>query len=142
RHNRVVQYGTFNANPISAAAGIATLQEIKKNEGEMCRRAEAFTDSLRAGLNTLFRLHGVPWAAYGFGSVFHLLTSDAEAGTALRDGKVEAADVEVKILKQKSAIDGVLRRALLLQGIDLPQGRQAWSSAAHAPLEMRETMEA
>lgn len=142
RHHRVAQYGTFNANPVSAAAGIATLQEIQRNDGDVCRRAEAFADSLRNSLNTLFRLHDVPWAAYGFGSVFHLLTSDAEAGTALRDGTVAAADVAVKTLKQKSAIDGVLRRALLLQGIDLPQGRQAWNSAAHAPLEMRETTEA
>ena len=142
RYNRVTHYGTFNANPVSAAAGIATLMEIKRNDGDVCRRAEAFTDSLRNGLNTLFRLQNVPWAAYGFGSVFHLLTSDAEVGAALRDGKVDAADVEVKVLKQKSAIDGVLRRALLLQGIDLPQGRQAWSSAAHSPIEMRETTEA
>ena len=36
----------------------------------------------------------------------------------------------------------VLRRALLLQGVDLPPGRQAWTSAAHMPLEGRETIEA
>ena len=34
----------------------------------------------------------------------------------------------------------MLRQALLLH-IDLPQGRQAWTSAAHTLLEIRETME-
>jgi glutamate-1-semialdehyde 2,1-aminomutase len=142
RFNRVVQYGTFNGNPVSAAAGIATLQAIKRSDGEVCRRAERFTDNLRTGLNTLFRLHNVPWAAYGFGSIFHLLTSDPETGTLLRDKKIEATNVDPLILKRKSSIDGVLRRALLLQGVDLPQGRQAWTSAVHMPLEGRETVEA
>lgn len=140
RMTRVTQYGTFNANPVSAAAGIAALREIKS--GENCNRAEAFAESLRNSLNSLFRLQNVPWAAYGYDSVFHLLTSNAEAATAMRDKKMEAYDVDPKILKQKSPIDGVFRRALLLQGIDLPQGRQSWTSAAHTPLEVRRTMEA
>ena len=142
RTHRVTHYGTFNGNPLSSAAGIATINAVKEADGASCKRAEAFTEALRNGLNSLFRVQNAPWGVYNNGSVFHILTSDAEMGTAIRDRKIDAADVEPRILKQKGALDGVLRRALQLHGVDLPPGRQAWSSAVHSPLEMRETMEA
>ena len=142
RMNRVTHYGTFNGNPVSAAAGIATIQLVREMDGATCKKAEAFTESLRNGLNSLFRVQNAPWAVYSNGSVFHLLTSDPETAIALRDRKMEACDADPKILKQKSAIDGILRRALQLHGVDVPPGRQAWTSGCHTPLEMRETMEA
>lgn len=142
RVNRVTHYGTFNGNPVSAAAGIATIKAVKEDNGEVCKHAEAFTESLRNALNTLFRVQNTPWAVYSSGSVFHILTSDRETGIALRDRTLEAADADPRVLKQKGPLDGILRRALLLQGVDIPQGRQAWTSAVHTPLEIRETMEA
>src|SRR4051812_44141257 len=44
--------GTFNANPLSAAAGVATLQIVAG--GEPCRQASALGRSLRQRLNALF----------------------------------------------------------------------------------------
>src|SRR6185437_8547271 len=52
--------GTFNANPLSAAAGIAALQTLA--DGDLCRRANAVTARLRRELNTLFEERGIPWA--------------------------------------------------------------------------------
>ncbi|MCY3020456.1 MAG: aminotransferase class III-fold pyridoxal phosphate-dependent enzyme [Planctomycetota bacterium] len=140
RMTRVAQYGTFNANPLSAAAGTAMLGLVRN--GEAGRKAEAYADNLRAGLNTLFREEGLPWGAYGVSSVFHIVTSDPKAGEQLRDGTVDAADVEPRILKQKGPLDGLLRRALQLEGVDLPPGRQAWVSAAHGEEELRDTLAA
>jgi hypothetical protein len=37
-------------------------------------------------------------------------------------------------------LDGLLRRALMLEGVDLPPGRQAWISAAHGDTELSETL--
>ena len=142
RNNRVTHYGTFNGNPVSAAAGIATIMKVRELDGASCKRAEAFTESLRNGLNSLFRVQNAPWAVYSNSSVFHILTSDPETAIALRDRKLDAAAADPRILKQKGPLDGLLRRALLLHGIDIPPGRQAWSSAVHTQLEMRETMEA
>jgi glutamate-1-semialdehyde 2,1-aminomutase len=140
RSRRVTQYGTFNASPVCAAAGTATLRHIE--DGEVCRKAEAFATKLRSGLNQIFREEGVPWGAYGISSIFHILTSDPANGVALRDGKIDAADVDPVILKQKGMLDGLLRRALLLEGIDLPPGRQAWVSAVHNGGELTATVEA
>ncbi len=140
RARRVAQYGTFNASPVCAAAGIATLSLIQ--DGVACKRAESFATKLRAGLNTLFESEKLPWGAYGFSSIFHILTSDAAAGQAIRDGSLDAADADPVTLKQKGAVDALLRRALQLEGIDLPPGRQAWASAVHGSNELGETLEA
>jgi len=138
RVKRVAQYGTFNASPVCAAAGAATLALIE--DGNACNKAEAYATKLRSSLNTLFRREGLAWAAYGVSSVFHILTSDPCTGQPLRDGKIEAADIDPVILKQKGALDGLLRRALMLEGVDLPPGRQAWISAAHGETELSETL--
>ena len=63
--------GTFNANPLSAAAGVAALQEVAS--GEPCRRANASAKELRQRLNTLFEERGVRWVAYGDFSALRLL---------------------------------------------------------------------
>src|SRR5579885_2003049 len=55
--------GTFNANPLSAAAGIATLEIVA--DGEPNRRANATAQQLRQRLNALFAERGRDWAAYG-----------------------------------------------------------------------------
>jgi glutamate-1-semialdehyde 2,1-aminomutase len=140
RLRRVQHYGTFNASPVSAAAGIATLRQVEN--GDVCKKADTYAAKLRLSLNDLFRSENLPWGAYGFSSVFHILTSDAEHGEGLRDGNIDAADVDPLILKRKGALDGLLRRALQLEGVDLPPGRQAWVSAAHGVAELRDTTDA
>ncbi|MFH0939005.1 MAG: aminotransferase class III-fold pyridoxal phosphate-dependent enzyme [Planctomycetota bacterium] len=140
RLHRVAQYGTFNAAPVSAAAGVTTLRLVQ--DGTACQKAERAAIQLRNDLNTLFRREGLPWAAYGISSVFHILTSDPATGSTLRDGKLDAADIAPTILKQKGPLDNLLRRALLLEGVDLPPGRQAWVSVAHRNEEIAETVDA
>ncbi len=140
RFRRVVQFGTFNANPLSAAAGRVALGLVAN--GEACKRAESYAVQLRQRLNDLFRGVNVPWGAYGFSSVFHILTSDPVFGQPLRDGHIEAAEIPPMTLKQKGPIDAVLRRALQIEGVDLPPGRQAWISCVHGPAELDETIAA
>jgi glutamate-1-semialdehyde 2,1-aminomutase len=51
--------GTFNANPLSAAAGAVTLRLVAN--GEPCRRANETGRRLRQCLNDLFARRDVPW---------------------------------------------------------------------------------
>src|SRR5207237_9608573 len=55
--------GTFNANPLSAAAGVATLELVAT--GEPCRKANETARLLRQRLNAMFAERGADWAAYG-----------------------------------------------------------------------------
>src|SRR5262249_58894959 len=72
--------GTFNANPLSAAAGVAALAEVAT--GEPCRRANDAARRLRRGWNEVFTRKGVSWIAYGDFSGFRLLHDyDGPRGT-------------------------------------------------------------
>ncbi len=67
---KVDHFGTFNANPVSAAAGIAALDQIA--DGAMCERASDTAAALRDGINRVVSEAGVSWAAYGTHSSFHI----------------------------------------------------------------------
>src|SRR5262249_31050530 len=64
--------GTFNANPLSAAAGVATLRQGAT--GDPSRKANAMGKLLRQRLNDLFARRGAAWVAYGEFSGFKLLS--------------------------------------------------------------------
>ena len=70
---KVRHQGTFNANPVSAAAGVAALEIIKT--GEPGARADATAETVRAELNRVLTEENVPWAIYGEFSVFHIFTN-------------------------------------------------------------------
>ena len=62
--------GTFNANPVSAAAGIAALKIIEQTDA--CEKANNSAAILRQNFNNILEKHNVPWAAYGTFSGVHL----------------------------------------------------------------------
>jgi glutamate-1-semialdehyde 2,1-aminomutase len=69
-HGRVAHQGTFNANPLSAAAGIAMLETI--SDGKPQAHAEEMAKRLCRGANRIMRKLGVKGCAYTFSSMFHM----------------------------------------------------------------------
>ena len=66
----VPHQGTYNAGPVSACAGIATLKVIAStNAIETANRTAA---ALRDGMNAAIRRAGANWCAYGTFSGFHI----------------------------------------------------------------------
>ena len=63
--------GTYNANPLSAAAGAAALEIV--STGEPCRTANEAARKLRSGLNALFLQKSVDWVSYGQFSAIKIL---------------------------------------------------------------------
>ncbi len=70
---KISHQGTFNANPLSAAAGVAALEIVGTTDA--CARANRYADSLRRQINEVFEEEHVPWAAYGTFSNFHIFTN-------------------------------------------------------------------
>ena len=66
--------GTYNANPLSAAAGIACLALVAT--GEPNRVADARAEELRAGLRQLLARRGQPSWVNGESSVFHVVLAE------------------------------------------------------------------
>ena|SRR6266511_1338029 len=134
RHN-----GTYNANPLSAAAGVATLELVAT--GEPGARAAALGRWLIDGLNGVLREHELAgWAAYGDGSIFHLL-----AGSCVEFAPGELApdvpDAELKSGGDQRLL-GLLRLGLNNHGVDLMRGRSGFLSAAHGAADVDATVAA
>jgi glutamate-1-semialdehyde 2,1-aminomutase len=132
--------GTFNGNPLSAAAGVATLQIVAT--GEPCRQANAMGRLLRQELNALFARRGADWVAYGEFSGFRLLPGYQGP----RPGKV---DDFIPYGGALDRLDGpkdrrlvqAFRRGMLLHGVDLP-GLSGMTTAAHMPADVEQTVAA
>jgi glutamate-1-semialdehyde 2,1-aminomutase len=84
---RIYHPGTFNANPLSAAAGIATLRLVAN--GEPTAKAQLHAAVLREALRGELARAGAAGEVYGEASAFHIALGDrravrAGAGSALR----------------------------------------------------------
>jgi glutamate-1-semialdehyde 2,1-aminomutase len=131
--------GTFNANPLSAAAGVAALQAVAT--GEPCRRANEAARQLRAGLNELFGRRGLDWMAYGEFSGFRLLPG--HRGPRPQDDTFTPYDGDFRRLDAGPAprLRTAFRQALLLCGVDWP-GLSGMTTAAHTAADVAETVAA
>ena len=70
RHGRVTHFGTFNASPTSAAAGIALLKKVAT--GGASQRADAMAAKLRAAWSDVLERKGIAGFVYGPSSTFHV----------------------------------------------------------------------
>lgn len=136
---KIQHQGTFNANPVSAAAGAATLHLVATTDA--CDRANAYGEALRHDLNRLFAEEKVGWAAYGTFSGFHIFTNPK--GRRLDPASFDASTVPYDELKGFSPeLVRKLRLALLVNGVDIPNRPGGIISASHGDRERVETIEA
>jgi len=131
--------GTYNANPVSAAAGIAALKIIRT--GEDTKIANERAAELRAGMNAVLRRRGIPGVCYGqFSDVnINLFPDIAERGEEL----AELAQFPLDRLRKGAPgpIPDDFRLAMLVNGVDLPQLR-GMTSSAHTPEDLGRIVEA
>ena len=109
--------GTFNANPLSAAAGVATLEQVAT--GAPCRRATEAARLLRRGLNRMFAERGLDWVAYGAFSVFHLLPGYSGPRPSSDDFVPYGGSLEKLDGPRGPRLRHAFRRGLLLHGVDM-----------------------
>ena len=122
---RVPQGGTYNAAPVSAAAGIATLEAIAT--GKINERADAMADRLKDGLNDSFMRKEIAGHAHGISSIIHInIGLSCNCDQTLCTMPYE--DIYRTMTPDK--ITG-MRRAMLVNGVDMMGGRAFLVSSAH-----------
>ena len=137
RYRKIAHPGTFNANPVSAAAGVAALNIV--STGSPQAAAAQLGSALRRGMNGVMDRRGVSGCVYGELSMFHIYmgpcsqewgcdhtmcTNDPSALKAARSGpKAEA-----------------LRRFMLANGADI-QGAGGMLSSAHTMEDVEQAVE-
>jgi glutamate-1-semialdehyde 2,1-aminomutase len=124
RRRRVAHAGTFNANPLSAAAGVATLEMI--GDASLQARANKLGDTLRQGLSEVLRRAGAPGEVYGEASIYHV-SFDGKPGLAGPDKP------------KKGALYHLLRCALLNNGVDCSPNH-GWISSVHTDEDVARTV--
>jgi len=80
--------GSYNANPVSLAAGLATLELL---DPEAVARLNALGDRARAGLTRVFADAGVPASITGLGSLFGIHLTDRPVRTIRDAARADAA---------------------------------------------------
>jgi glutamate-1-semialdehyde 2,1-aminomutase len=131
--------GTFNANPLSAAAGITALNLVAT--GKPCRQANEMGHLLRQQLNEQFTARHLSWVAYGEFSGFKLLpayTGPRPTNANFVPYGGEAAKLEGA---RSPKLTQAFRCGMLLHGVDLP-GLGGMTTAAHTPEDVERTVEA
>ncbi len=122
RGRRVGHPGTFNANPVSAAAGRAVLEFIE--DGAVHERIDAMAARLRSELQAVFDRHDVGGVVYGDASYWHLSLTGEPAKKGV-GGPAGAA----------------LIRSLLAHGVQLIAGG-GFLSVAHTDADIDRTIDA
>jgi glutamate-1-semialdehyde 2,1-aminomutase len=123
RHVRVLHTGTFNANPLSAAAGVAMLEHVA--DGHHQRLAEAGASQLARLVNEEAAREGVDVALFEQSGIFHVLIGAHHCGYPVAPGAGA-----VLLPRDHADWYASLRLALLLRGVD-SHPVHGWLSSAH-----------
>jgi len=138
--SRVTHTGTYNANPVTAAAAIAMLERVAT--GLPTERATAASQSLRLALSEVLARSEAAGCIYGERSICHIHLAPQERCPKVgEDGAIPPEFPLVTLLRDKAAVSADLKRAMLLEGVDLLSDH-AWVSAAHTSDDVEWTAQA
>jgi len=132
---QIPHQGTFNASPVSAAAGVAALEQVRDTDA--IDRANRTARSIRDGMNAILRRRGLGWCVYGLFSDFQIYP-----------GVATVEDIyagRVSWQKLKGAPAGLLhkiRTGFLLNGVDIVGWPGGLVSAVHNEEDVQRTLDA
>ena len=137
---KIGHQGTYNANPLCAAAAVATLSLIERED--ICGRAERTAGEIRDGMRTILIEEGVPWGIYGEASTFQIFQNPK--GIALDPATFDPVALGFAGLKgaKDPSLGHRLRIALIAGGVDIMGSPGGLVSAVHGPEEVARTLEA
>jgi glutamate-1-semialdehyde 2,1-aminomutase len=137
---KITHQGTFNANPLSAAAGVAALEIVGTTDA--CAAANRYAETMRRRINEVFEEERVPWAAYGMFSNFHIFTNPGRS--AFVPTRFDPLDQPAEAFFDKSQPGLVhkFRLATMTGGVDFSGSPGGVTSATHGGAELEDTVNA
>ncbi|HWV83820.1 MAG TPA: aminotransferase class III-fold pyridoxal phosphate-dependent enzyme [Capillimicrobium sp.] len=134
----VFHFSTFSGHPLTATAGVATLEQLR--DGAAHAVAGGYAEQLRGGINDLIAQLGLRGFAYGEASMFHVYL---ESPDVARDGQITIDDVSpYDLLAMSPLICERLAFQLRLRGVDLVAFNGGFTSSAHREGELDQTLSA
>jgi glutamate-1-semialdehyde 2,1-aminomutase len=138
RHRRVMHLGTFNANPVSAAAALACLDIVAT--GTPQRHADAIAARLRAGLDRVLERRSVAGYVYGEASVFKVYVEAAPGSGRPRSALRTLDAATLKAIPGR--VVTALQNGFRARGVELMSYTGGLTSAAHTEADADETIAA
>ena len=133
---RLAHAGTFNANPLSAAAGVTALDLVATTN--VNAQADAMAQRLKDGLNQLLARMEIPGCANGVASLVHItlgVPHDCDGGICqLSHEQIRGAMPPQRV--------SAMKRSLLNAGVDPMGGNTCIVSATHRERDIDHTIEA
>jgi len=136
---KVPHNGTFNANPLSASAGVAALTIVA--ETDACDRANDYAARLRDAFERTMRDLQCPWIVYGTYSGFHLFLNPDRL--AITRAEVDSCRYDYRLFKSASrASVHQLRVGMLVHGVELFGWPGGPTSSVHTNDDLERTVDA
>jgi glutamate-1-semialdehyde 2,1-aminomutase len=135
---KIGHQGTFNANPLSAAAGVAMLESVERSD--ITATAIAQARKLRAKVNAVFEEENVPWSAYGQFSEIHFFTNPA--GLDLTPSAFDSFALKRTDFKSDKTMVTRFRLGLMVNGMDINGKLAGKISAVHTDEDLDLAVEA
>ena len=139
RYKKVYHPGTFNANPLSASAGVTALSIV--STGEDIKKANAIAKYLKDELNKVIDKHSINWCVYGQFSGFRIMMDyDGDRNPGFESEMWKYGPVKLK----KGAdheLEKNFRCGMLNHGIDMMPSF-ALTSSAHTEADVDKTTKA
>ncbi len=136
---KIAHPGTYNANPVSAAAGITALSIL--NSTDVHERINAMGAELRGLLADVLVDEGVPWGIYGEFSEVHIFTNPE--GEAIDPKAFDPFKYDYRQIKAaRKELTNKLRLAMMNNGVDISGWPGGNISAAHTSAELEQTADA
>lgn len=137
RHGRVVHFGTFNASPTSAAAGIVVLLRVA--DGTAIERADAMARWLREAWDDVLERHGIAGYVYGPASTYHVyFETDLERLRNARSRHDLHTTDAARLKGMPAALIVQYQRRMRLGGVDNMSSTGGLTCAAHTPEDIRQ----
>lgn len=130
RYHRINHPGTFNANPLSAAAGIAMLQIA--GTGEPQRYIAELGHKVVTEMNRAIEQLGIEGSCvYGDGPIFHVLLG--KGACANKDGTLKEGSADILTLRRANdaQVKAALQMGMMRRGVDLMSGYAGIMATAH-----------
>ena len=115
---KIIHPGTFNANPITAAAGYACL--VKCEDPAVQEHCDRMAARLRTGMNSTLEARSLPGCVWGDSSAFHVILDETPTNRTTGDLQ-RPVGIAPETLKAsaKAGLSGPLSVAMQLEGVDL-----------------------
>jgi glutamate-1-semialdehyde 2,1-aminomutase len=137
---KIGHQGTFNANPLCAAAAVTTLGIVERED--VCAGAERTAESIRSGMRQIVIEEQVAWGVHGEASAFLIFQNPM----ALKIDPTSFDPLQLGFAGLKGArnpdLAYRLRIAMLANGIDIMGAPGGLVSSTHGPEEVAQTLEA